>query len=277
MEDLFIMSFREKFNVLKKSRLPSVMVIVPNTGSIKTKTVAWMLLNAMGRQDKEGVKTKFSLPMSPFPADHNRNTGIESFLNDRKMEWAFFLDSDVEPPLQAIDLLISNGKKVVSGLYPAIISNQDGSMGIKMSAGHLRESVSGKSRIDFLEYVPKEAIEADVGGAGCLMVHREVIEKVVERFGACFKFKYKGGFIRDGEDVDFLLKVKDLGYKLYIDPNVFCGHKHELDLTEAFEIFLDRVETVKRVIHDGCKEDPELIKTISELIDRVFSGSIEDI
>ena len=64
-------------------------------------------------------------------------------------------------------------------------------------------------------------------GFGWLMVRYGVFEKLEYPFFKPIFHELKGGEIYDfsSEDASFFLEMKDLGVKLYVDPNVLVGHE----------------------------------------------------
>lgn len=68
-------------------------------------------------------------------------------------------------------------------------------------------------------------------GFGCVLTSTSLLKKVWDRFGPAFT-PYPWG----GEDISFCYRVKQLGFPMYCDRNVSCGHVGQFIYTE--ELFM---------------------------------------
>jgi hypothetical protein len=253
-----------RFKIFKKA--PKVEIIVPNTGQIKTGTVAWLLNQAWGRPN-----TNFALPFDPRPTDHNRNSGILQFL-EGDAEWAFFLDSDIIPPaIDALDCMLATNKEIVSGVCYSFVANPNRPPGVRIACGHW-EGEPVKSRVVFFNTVPETLTEIDVCGGACLLVHRNVIKRVVKEYGCCFRYRYMDGFVILSEDFDFSVKVKELGYKIYMEPKVRCAHLKEMDLFMINRYIWRNAMSLEPVISKVFADDPEMAKSMYERLSETMQG-----
>ncbi len=133
------------------------------------------------------------------------------------------LEQDVIPPPFGLERLLSHQKKIVSGiyykLYPIPIKNKDGSFRMAKTMLPLvfkPNSDPNKMDICYPTEVEQERLfKIRACGLGCVLIHREVLEKV--------KFRTDPG--KDTYD-DFLFctdAVKN-GFGLYADTSVKCKH-----------------------------------------------------
>lgn len=169
------------------------------------------------------------------PADVARNEIIKQLEKD----WLFFMDSDQNFPPDALARLLSWNLDVVSGLYfkspghpvPHVYryawQGEEGHLYISMIdevANYLMrykdELRSGLPAI-ILPGKREDLIECDGVGAGCLLVHRRVLEAIEPPW-----FEYAPNSYM-GEDFNFCRKVQQAGYKIYCDPGVICGHQEK--------------------------------------------------
>lgn len=104
------------------------------------------------------------LGLAGMPFDHARNLAAMRAL-EAGVDWCFYLDSDVIPPHDAILRLISHQQPIMSGLYcrrspPAAVP------------------VMIKNGQWVTEYKQGSIVEVDLVGAGCLAIHRSVLESL---------------------------------------------------------------------------------------------------
>jgi len=151
-----------------------------------------------------------------------------------KAEWLFYLDVDVIPPLNVIPRFLNHNLPIVTGLYwrryeglePCIYRLNEQGLPVPYSNSELAQYGSG-------------LIEIEASGAGCLLIHSSVFEKLkptVEKFDlmdpvtkeilTCWKFwEYIVHHnVNLSEDVVLASRVRGLGYKVHCDLSVRCGH-----------------------------------------------------
>ena len=153
------------------------------------------------------------------PIDSNRNAIVKKFMTLReaqKFEYLLFVDTDIVPPLGAVDALLSHGKKVVGGI--CFIMSPDAmpipNISIELDEGHYQATL----------------VEVKGMGTGFMLIHRDVLRDVGK---SPFRFRYDewGMVTICGEDYDFCEKAVNAGYKIYADFGIQCGHYKQVDLT----------------------------------------------
>ena len=74
---------------------------------------------------------------------------------------------------------------------------------------------------NFYPTFPKEFKEVDAIGTGAILIKKEVIEKLKYPF-------FETGFDDEGQhwsvDMDFSKKATKAGFKIWVDPQIECGH-----------------------------------------------------
>ena len=140
-----------------------------------------------------------------------RNALVEGAIGD----YILFLDDDTIPPINVITKLLSHKKDIVSALYFAKQEPHFPQIFL--------ENKEHKGRFDSIgEYAKDKLIEVDACGAGCLLIKREVFKKLKKPY---FQFTPRGEDTpRIGEDFYFCKKAKEVGYKIYCDTSIICGH-----------------------------------------------------
>jgi len=165
------------------------------------------------------------------PVDANRNKMVKNFLEDEENEWLLMIDDDVVPPgdiLEMIDL----GEKVVSATvtikkdgvpHPVIVKQRDDGKYRRITMQEYSEEITDKG-----------LVEVDGVGAGCLLIHRSVLEEMSPPW---FKFLYnEDGTLKLGEDFYFGQRLRELGQPMYVSSDFVCSHYRKTDLTEFAQI-----------------------------------------
>lgn len=120
-----------------------------------------------------------------------------------------WLDSDMIFQPSILDDLMFSGKQFVTGIYHARR---------KGYASCIFKSIEINKIERFDEY-PREAFEIAGCGFGCVLVETEMLKSVCLNKGTCFT-----PLKNLGEDIAFCQRARQLGYKLYCEPSVVCGH-----------------------------------------------------
>ena len=157
--------------------------------------------------------------LSGMPYDHARNSAVQQFLAS-PFEWLFSLDSDVIPPRDAILRLLAHNQPIISGTY------------FRRSPPHgVPVAIKDGKWVD--RYRPGEILEVDLVGAGCLLVHRSVWERVPpQRVGKQWfdwRVDLKGtGAYPDhecmSEDFTLCQHWRKHGLRVLLDTGVVCRH-----------------------------------------------------
>lgn len=151
-----------------------------------------------------------------------------------KAEWIFYLDSDIIPPLNVIPRLLAHNLPIISGLYWRRYENLQPCI-YKLGEDGLPKSLTD----DEVSMAGSQLMEVDGVGAGCLLMHSSVFEKLkptVEQFDlqdpvtkevlTCSKFfEYLVHHnVNLSEDIVMSSRVRGLGYKVFCDLGIKCGH-----------------------------------------------------
>lgn len=191
-------------------------VLVDNSETIDyVKTIEKYGIQAI--KDPEFVKdSRLRLP-------HSRNILREMVLKG-DYEYFLSLEQDVIPPIDVIEKLIGHKKDIVSGVYYKYF-NIDFKLDGKnvKTVKKLRPLLGGvipgvQKKMDFLSAEQVEQpqfIPIRFCGLGCVLIHRDVLEKV--------PFKAEITF-QGHDDVWFSNDAAKAGFKLYADTSVKCKH-----------------------------------------------------
>ncbi len=157
--------------------------------------------------------------------DFARNEIIKEFLaTDCDAIW--FLDSDVVPHHNVLDLITEHGDKweVAGAPYPIFMNG-------KINFAIYQPLELGARSLKLAD-LPKSG-QAFIGGAatGCLFIKREVFSKIPAPW---FEFVYDKDTreMKIGEDLGFCMKLQDLGINTFVDYSLVCKHYKNVDLLD---------------------------------------------
>lgn len=239
MSDLLRLQRWKKNGFMNQEPLQSInkhegiLISIPNTGQIKTELMTVVLNIAMRNPQFIGV----DLPQG-MPVDSNRNNAVQRFLSSR-FEWLLFIDSDVVPPIDVVERLLRHRKKIVSGLVWSSMAGEKGKSWehdpLPYPTSMIRDSEGEGWKVARKQLESnKTLIQVDAVGMACILIHREVFEKMD---GNWFRLTYGANGICDGgEDFTFCMKAKEIGYEIWADKSVQCSHYKSVDLRKINEL-----------------------------------------
>ena len=149
------------------------------------------------------------------PYDIARNIIVRTFLKS-PAEWLLFLDSDIHIPQDGVTRMLSHKLPIVSALYWRRQEPHTPAMW-KFTGPKPNDHAP------ITNYGDGQMVEADVVGAGALLIHRRVLERLPDPW---FKFTYEGRDNDEGvsEDFYFCKKAKEAGFTIIVDTAVQCPH-----------------------------------------------------
>lgn len=200
---------------------PNVLVAILTRETVTTKWAA----NHRNMQLPHGSSVSY---LSGMPFGHARNSAAQSTL-DHGFEWLMFVDDDVCLPADAIPRLMSHGKDIVSGVYYR--------RALPIQPVMLKYKPDGKEAEWITAWNPPGVlIEVDLVGAGCLLIHRRVLERMPKPWFIWELEPEVTKYIRAGmgtpesdpvhsEDFSFCRNAKRLhGLKVFVDTSIICEH-----------------------------------------------------
>ena len=133
-----------------------------------------------------------------------------------RYDYLFSVDSDIAFPPDTLKRFLSYDKDMVTGLY---IQRKPGQEIVEV---YRATAKGGLVNVDYSELQDKGLVEVDGCGFGCVLVKSEVIRKI-----GYPQFAYKSSIhMKDtiSEDVDFCMKAKRNGFRIWADTDVVCNH-----------------------------------------------------
>lgn len=198
-----------------------ISIPVPPYGKLTSELVKYLLnvTNSPIPNVKVGVDI-----VEGKPIDSVRNNAVNKFL-DSKYDYMLCIDSDIVPPSYAIPELLKWDKPLIGATcfsfqydqpFAVIMNRTDNGEG-----GYEQSKNIGKERL----------IKCSATGAACLMIHRDVLEKMrtylIEKNGKSMFFETlyrENGTLSWGQDFMFCEHAKEIGYDLYVDTAIICKH-----------------------------------------------------
>lgn len=196
------------------------------------------IINAIGKEDAHVQGGMYKV--TSHRVDINRDRITEKFMeHPDKPDWLFFMDTDMDFPANAGLALREHGYPIVGGLYfHRSPERRNDPIAFRFTGEEIddnglvianfrpvREEVHTYFETNGVPYTRGSffrpngngLLEIDGIGTGCLLIHRSVFEDMAEPF-----WQYRLG--RGSEDLDFCFRAKLLGYPVFLDMDVVCGH-----------------------------------------------------
>lgn len=150
-----------------------------------------------------------------YRIDQIRNLIADWVIN--KYDYLFAVDSDISFPPDTLKRLLTYDNDMVSGVY---IQRIPGTHNLELYGGP-------DGRCDRLTWETMPAghggiVEINGCGFGCVLIKKQVFQAIKAPH-----FEYHVALDHNqtlSEDVDFCIKVKKAGFKIFVDTNVICNH-----------------------------------------------------
>lgn len=207
-------------------------------GILHTSTVDINMLFNVLTLERPGWRSQVIFE-SGRPYDISRNN-IATRALELGAEWCFFYDSDLIIPPYTITRLASHQMPIVGGLYyrrhPEIMPSVFRDVGKGVLTPIPKKEIDAQAGFNL--------IEVDAIGAGCLLIHKRVLETLknvvpLKNFNIVgpppanmhFYEFFKWGLGRDdaaepsySEDLTFCTLARKNGFRIFVDPLVKCTH-----------------------------------------------------
>ncbi len=194
----------------------SILVCIPTAYDIHALTTAAAFRICSGHQAGAEFRT-----FQARPTDFARNL-CARFLMEGSHSHLLFIDSDIVPPDDCLDLMLAARRPLVCGVYPLLLDNS-------RVCTCLAEK-TGENRYNFLDTHGDTPFEVDVAGLGCCLIAREVFTKLPYPW---FQFEQKPDGQLIGEDFRFFEDAARVGYKPLIIPQIQCAHYKNVNLFDV--------------------------------------------
>ena len=196
--------------------MKKIWVDILNEGEIKTSVVRQ--LKYFYKDKRYNVEVNFP---QDRPAQHNRNKSIKEFLKS-DFDYYVVCDYDIVPLMNPLDLVEAN-KDVIGCLCLTIKENTLLWVAFDYKDNKYQPLDIKQMKKDGF----KGFMEVDVVGSGCMIIKREVLEKVKAPFERQWD---DDGLAIKGLDFYFCEKAKKDGFKVWIHSDFIGSHYKTVDL-----------------------------------------------
>lgn len=206
-----------------------IFVCVPNLGSLRVELVRLILR----WQNHPRYTVIFYFPTGMLPLDSARNHCVNEFIkiSNHPDDRLWFIDDDIIPPKNALDLLMTHDRDIV-GLLCFMMKADDAGQLVPLPIA-MRYNANKQYNVFF---DGKGLTEVDALGGGCIMIKRAVYESIG---GRAYEFRYyPDGTLNLVGDYDFCQKAQAAGFKIYVDFDNLCGHVKPVDLLAINNLML---------------------------------------
>lgn len=193
--------------------------------------------------------------------DAARNGIVEDFLrSDCDILW--FLDADIAPPVDVMELITDYGDQWdLAGLPYPVFMTTDAKADKKRAVVcvYKHDGIALKA-----SEVPASGGVAFVDGlaTGCMFIRKKIFQELQRPF---FEFKYDPNTraMTEGEDLGFVRKVNELGYKFFTDFGKVCGHYKTVNLLEVMNYASDYMQSYLDAYHAEVR--PQIAKLAAQV------------
>lgn len=201
--------------------------------------------------------------------DFARNGIVEDFLaSDCDILW--FLDADVSPPPDILDLVVKPQMKweAAGATYPVFMCGRAGDDAKVVFTNYTWRDgklTCGNTPTKGIAFV-------DGLATGCLFLRKSVFTKLKKPY---FEFKYNPETreMIGGEDLEFAKKLSDIGIKFYTDFSLVCRHQKSVDLFEVNNYAISYANNAVDAYHRAIRPQIEaLANEVTRLKSKTGSG-----
>jgi hypothetical protein len=188
--------------------------------TVDGKIMAELAVRILGWTENHAISVNYQ-PFS-IPHDNARNILVKRFLES---DCTHFLgiDSDVVPPADTIDRLLTTDKDVVVGITHRFNATENG-----YEVTPTTFMLNNDNYDVTYNYTLDPLMNIDGCGTGCFLAKRKVFETIKRPF----QFIYNDdGTIRRSEDLVFCDKLREHRFELWANNLVVCKHIKQVDVS----------------------------------------------
>jgi hypothetical protein len=200
-----------------------------------TEGVVYSMLTGLG----SGIPIVNAMRVSGNQIARQRQNLIDMWYDSNTSDWLLWLDSDV---VLTKDILTKlwNGRDakerpLLTGVYMVTRMNEQSMM---QPLPDLFIDTDDHFTIQFIHPLPKDQIiKVDSAGFGLLLMHRDVVTKLREKYSIFFYEDMESEQRFLGEDIHFFKKCKQLGIPLWADTSCIAMHMKRFPYDQEYYYF----------------------------------------
>lgn len=230
-----------------------VFVAIPSMGTLVDSQT--FFLRALEEDYKDSVQLIYpKVLVRRMFHDYARNTLVSEFL-ESGADVMWFLDSDVTPPKDTLDLITKHYDKwQVAGItYPIFMTPPGEELPQVMFTAYTRSNGSFSPT----GIVPDNGLAfVDGLATGCILIKREIFAEILPE-KPYFKFSYKEDDMQmtEGEDFYFMRRLSDKGIKFFTDFSMVCKHQKSIDLLDVNNYAMTYAKKAVSAYHRALREE----------------------
>jgi GT2 family glycosyltransferase len=171
----------------------------------------------------------------------SRNKILEYALQE-KYDYVLMMDQDVIPPKEIITELLNDNKNLVSGLYFNYFMSSGKMKFLSVAWACLTpeefEEIKTKfklpplvkSNTDLRRHLTQEEIDSNktievlIPSAGCLLIKKDVFEKVKYSLLNLQELGFLDNTVKTTDDIGFIFNARKEGFNAYCNTKIKCNH-----------------------------------------------------
>ena len=166
-----------------------------------------------------------------------RQRVVEIWLEETQTDWLLWVDSDIVLNKDALEKIFDCADKekyrMISGVYFISLNSEESLMEPRIC---LFDDVEKYSIMPINDVPDNKLIKVDVSGFGFLLMHKSVVEEMIEKYPGQNLFEEEQGLGNKfvGEDVTFLRKAREIGIPLYAHTGAYVQHMKTFTLDLSY-------------------------------------------
>lgn len=189
-------------------------------GNMNTMLVTILLQWIAEAQVKGTYNLSFYPTYKVTPVENARNEIVKEFLKS-DCTHLFWIDADTVPPANAIERLLRVNQPVVSAITPIVEHDAD----LKNDSNGFYKKWNAVSKATGAHVQPNTGVLPIIGAGGsCIMVKREVYEKLKYPWYRMLWEDDNGKECQVGEDIAFVAHAVGAGFNCYAETSVIAAH-----------------------------------------------------
>ena len=149
---------------------------------------------------------------------------------DMGADYVFWMDSDMTFPADSLEKMMKLAKEkgddaIITGLYFRRVEPFSPVLFDELSF----DNELGRPHFKNTDEIPTEPFKVAGCGFGCVLLPTHILVDVGNKSGDIF-----GPMRGVGEDLSFCIRANQLGYEIWCDPSIECGHVGHTIITRGF-------------------------------------------